>query len=188
MKIYNENKTKELAFNELDFEKGYLKADKLFVRHHDSIPEVKAKTVEQIVEELRSRGQEVEKNVFNGKWYKTLAKCEKGGKLVEQIFPIEYAPEQVAWDEYEDIQIYALYTEEELAERRLNDLRAIRERIFISFDTYKCNVYYGIEKESLEQREQIFAWYDAMKNLEDWAFENIPNQINYYYRRLTDNE
>ena len=36
MKIYNEQKARELSENELDLEIGYLKADKLFLAHHEA--------------------------------------------------------------------------------------------------------------------------------------------------------
>ena len=37
MKIFNETKTKKLSENEIDYEKGYLKYDKLFMAHHDAV-------------------------------------------------------------------------------------------------------------------------------------------------------
>ena len=114
MKIYNENKTKELVDSELDFEKGYLKADKLFIKHHEAIPEVRAKTAEQVAEELRAHGEEVRLNERDGRWYRTLRIYENGGRDVEEIFPIEYKPAKPAYDEYEDIEVYVLYTAAEL--------------------------------------------------------------------------
>lgn len=110
MKFYNENKTQELNENEIDFERGYLKDDKLFVTYHEAI---EGKTAEQIAQELIAQG--VVCNLrFDGNWYRRIAVYDNGGSDEEQIFPRQA---KEAYDEYEDIQVYVPYTEQELKER-----------------------------------------------------------------------
>lgn len=100
MKIYNQDKTQELNREELDFEKGYLKADKLFIAHHDAVEAQEAVYEDKIVEE------------------------ESGFPSVYKDLVSPAVEAQEAWDEYEDIQIYVLYTEKELAEREIRSLKA----------------------------------------------------------------
>ena len=76
-----------------DLEKGYLKEDSLFIMHHDA------------VEAVEEQGHwEVEREYPNG------------GKDVRWIIDVEGVEAAEAWDEYEDIYRYILYTPEELAE------------------------------------------------------------------------
>lgn len=66
---------------------------------------------------------------------------------------------------------------------RLQELRALREPLLIAFDKYKSNVNYGVEIETLEQRNIIIKWYNEIKNLnENYIIkdENIPKRIKYY--------
>lgn len=118
MKIYNETKTKELNENELDFEKGYLQRDKLFIAHHEATPLIKGKSAEEKVEELRAQGITVEQyDSQPGKFYIVTKIYDNGGKEVAEIEadPDEEAKE--AYDDYEDIYVYVPYTAEELTER-----------------------------------------------------------------------
>jgi hypothetical protein len=84
----------ELQEEHIDYEKGYLKEDSLFVAHHEAIEAVEEK----------------------GHW-KTVAEYPNGGKDVEWIIDVPGVEAAEAWDEYEDILRYIPYTEEELAER-----------------------------------------------------------------------
>ena len=90
MKIYNADKTQELSENELDNEKGYLKKDKLFIAHHEAVQAKEAVYIDKPV------------------------KYANGSVSIykELVTPAVEAKE--AWDEYEDIQVYVLYTEVEL--------------------------------------------------------------------------
>lgn len=103
MKIYNEEKTQELNREELNFEKGYLRADKILV-HHDAVLPQKAVYQNREVRE-ESGGISI---------YKHLVTPEVEGKE--------------AYDDYEDIQVYVPYTAEELKriadEKRHADLKA----------------------------------------------------------------
>jgi hypothetical protein len=93
MRIFDQNGN-ELLQENIDYEKGYLTEDSLFVVHHEA--------VEAVPEE--------------GHW-KTIAEYPNGGKDVEWVVDVPGVEATEAWDEYEDILRYIPYTEEEIAER-----------------------------------------------------------------------
>lgn len=94
MRILNQNDV-EIDLTSIDYEKGYLIEDRLFIAHHDA---------NDFIEE-------------QGHWI-VIAEClETGGKEVKWIVDEPAIPAREAWDEYEYIQRYILYTEEELAAR-----------------------------------------------------------------------
>lgn len=91
MRVFNEDKTQELK--EYDLNKGHLKLDKLFIRHHEAVEEIKEQ------------------------WhYETIAEYPNGGKDVSKAIDVPYQAPQEAFDEYEDIYVYIPYTYEELEE------------------------------------------------------------------------
>ena len=91
MRVFNEDKTQELK--EYDLNKGHLKLDKLFIRHHEAVEEIKEQ------------------------WhYETIAEYPNGGKDVSKVMDVPYQAPQEAFDEYEDIYVYIPYTYEELEE------------------------------------------------------------------------
>lgn len=91
MRVFNEDKTQELK--EYNLNKGHLELDKLFIRHHKAVEEIKEQ------------------------WhYETIAEYPNGGKDVEKIIDVPYQAPQEAFDEYEDIYVYIPYTDEELEE------------------------------------------------------------------------
>lgn len=104
MKIVDQNGI-EITENEVDYEKGYLKQDSLFVCHHEAV---------EAVEE-------------QGHW-ETVAEYENGGKDVEWIVDVPATEAAEAWDEYEDVLRYILYTDEELAEREAAQKKAEEEQ------------------------------------------------------------
>ena len=110
-RVFNEDKTQELT--EYDLTLGKLARDKLFVAHHEAVPEVVAKTVEEKVAAYQAEGQSVEQH--DGKYFLVVAQYPNGGKDIAEIFPTEAVPAQEAYDEYEDIYVYTPYTETELA-------------------------------------------------------------------------
>lgn len=109
MKIFNEEKMQELNKEELDFELGFLKADKRLIAHHDAVTAREAVYADRIVEE------------------------ENGGISVYKDLVTPAVEAKEAWDEYEDIQLYVPYTEEELKERadkkRHAELKAELEKV-----------------------------------------------------------
>ena len=91
MRVFNEDKTQELK--EYDLNKGHLKLDKLFIRHHEAVEEIKEQ------------------------WhYETIAEYPNGGKDVSKVIDVPYQAPQETFDEYEDIYVYIPYTYEELEE------------------------------------------------------------------------
>lgn len=100
MKILDETKTKELNLEKLDFQKGYLKADKLLIQHHNEVKGQAEKGHYEIVKMFPNGGGE-------SKW----------------VVDIPFAQSVEAWDEYEDIQVYIEYTEKELAEKEISELK-----------------------------------------------------------------
>lgn len=91
MRVFNEDKTQELK--EYFLNKGHLKLDKLFIRHHEAVEEIKEQ------------------------WhYETIAEYPNGGKDVSKVIDVPYQAPQEAFDEYEDIYVYIPYTYEELEE------------------------------------------------------------------------
>lgn len=63
---------------------------------------------------------------------------------------------------------------------RKNELRAKRFPLLKAFDVYKCSVAYGVEFEGDKQREEIIKWYNAIKDLDEDAINNVPDKIKYY--------
>ena len=49
--------------------------------------------------------------------------------------------------------------------------RTVRERLLKAWDIHTKNIAYGVEEETLEEHANCLKWYQAMKDLEDWAFE-----------------
>jgi hypothetical protein len=115
MTIYNETKT-EILNDNIDIDKGYLKADKILKEHHEAVAEVKGKTAEEIYNEALENGEKV--GIFGGEYCKILEEYTalngKLGRTVETIKAIPDTPAVEAYDEYEDIQVYVPYTEDEL--------------------------------------------------------------------------
>lgn len=97
MKVYNEAKTQEM-FN-YDLEKGYLKEDKIFVKHHEAQPAIEEQGHRQLI-----------------------AQYENGAEY-EWVVDQKAQPAKEAYDEYEDIQVYIPYTAKELASREIEELK-----------------------------------------------------------------
>ena len=89
MKILDEN---NVELPSPDLSKGRLVEERLFISHHDAV---------EAVEE---------------QWhYETIAEYPNGGKDVKRVVDVPGVEAKDAWDEYETIQRYVPYTEEELA-------------------------------------------------------------------------
>ena len=93
MKYYNEDRTEELKYEDIDREKGYIEYIKETV-HHDEVP---------YVEEVGH--------------YETVAEYPNGGKDVEWVVDTPGSQHQEAYDEEVTVGIYKLYTEEDLEYR-----------------------------------------------------------------------
>ena len=93
MRILDENNI-ELTEEQINLELGYLRPESIISIHHEA------------VEDVKEVGH-----------YEVIAEYPNGGKDVVWIIDVPGTEAKEAWDEYEDIQRYALYTEEELAAR-----------------------------------------------------------------------
>lgn len=100
MRIFDEQKTEEIL--NPDLEKGYLKEDKLLIAHHEAQAEVQEQTHIELI-----------------------AEYPNGGKEYEEVIDVPYQPAKEAWDEYEDIQVYILYNEDQLQNIENSKLNAM---------------------------------------------------------------
>jgi hypothetical protein len=100
LRIFDESKTRELFESDLDQEKGFLHDDKLLISHHDEL------------QEQAEIGH-----------YEVVNEYDNGGKDMKWVVDTPYVPHQEAYDEYEDIQVYVPYTDEQLAEREIATLK-----------------------------------------------------------------
>lgn len=95
MRIFNQDKTQEITNPDLTL--GYLVNDRLFIAHHEATPEIK---MQGHVEPFTNEFGLPDENF---------------------VIDVEYSPARDAWDEYENIQVYIPYTEEELNAKRIKD-------------------------------------------------------------------
>ena len=135
MRVFNKEKTYELF--SYDLEKGYLVADKLFIKHHPAV-------------------------IGNsGKFHFVVEKTyPNGGKDMKKVWDIEPVKAKEAYDEYEDIQVYIPYSQKELAEIEIKQLKdKLRETDYqaikyaegeLSFDEYQ-----SMKNQRKQWRERI---------------------------------
>ena len=152
-RVFNQDKTQELE--EYDLTAGKLVADKLFVRHHEAVPEVVAQTVEEKVAAYQANGQSVEQH--NGTYYLVVAQYPNGGKDIQEVTPTEASPAKDAYDEYEDIYVYKPYTAEELVEQQRETLRARRAAECFPIVNRGALWY---DKLTAEQMSELSVWYE----------------------------
>lgn len=75
-----------------DYVKGYTRPESILVKHHEATTAVEGKG-----------------------HYETIHEYPNGGKDVKYVWDVEPVEAHEAWDEFEDIQRYIKYTDEELA-------------------------------------------------------------------------
>ena len=137
MKIYNETKTEILE--NVDLEKGYLIKDKIVTKTIPSQQEVQ----EQFHYEYKE--------------------YPNGGKDQIKVVDVEYRPAKPESYEYEDIQIYKPYTQEEY----INNLRAKREtECFLIIN--RGQLWYDTlnEQQIVELKQWYIDWLDVTDTLE----------------------
>lgn len=160
MKIYDATKTHELNHEELDFSKGYLKDDTVIVAHHEATPLVKGKSAEEIYEELKSQGSDVQV-----RFYKILRRYDNGSADVEEIKDEPDILAKEAWDETEAIQVLVPFTEKELAMQEIADLQGQYD------ETKEAALQFSIgeltEEEFAPIRAKRKALRDRIKELEE---------------------
>ena len=107
MRIFNKDKTQEVF--EFDEELYYLRPDKLFIKHHEAIEEVKEISH---IEVFRKNEQ-------------------TGGVEYKEIIDVPHSPAQDAYDEYEDIQVIIPYTKEQLIISKIRERYTIDQELAI---------------------------------------------------------
>lgn len=93
MRILDQNGN-EMLESDVDYDKGYLKNDRILICHHES--------VDAVDEE--------------GHW-ETIREYPNGGKDVDWIVDVPGIEAKEAWDEYEDVRRFITYSSAEIAER-----------------------------------------------------------------------
>ena len=162
MRIFNEEKTIELT--NPDIEHGYLRFDRLLIKHHEAIPEKVVKTVEEVKAGLILHGKEVNLRTYETEGGEVEQKYyvvtnvyyrdgERSGNDEEPVEPV-VEPAVPAWDEYEDIQVYHSYTDEEYKDY----LRA--QRASICFPVVNRGAAWYVRL-TPEQNEELQKWYQA---------------------------
>lgn len=101
MRIFNEDKTKEITQNKVDHKKFKLVEDKLFIKHHEAT-------------EFKPQKSH----------YEVIAEYENGGKDVKEVIDEPQVDAREAYDEYEDILRLEPLNETELLNMELSELYA----------------------------------------------------------------
>lgn len=137
----------ELQQHEVDLELGYLVPEQLFVQHHDEIQEQPEKFHYECctfyfedetsldVSTLGNKDPHVKIVDENTGIFEYVDQGENKvyrGLDIKQVIDQEKIEHKDAWDEYEDIQRYKLYTEEELAEQQKRKEEAAKQQEFIT--------------------------------------------------------
>lgn len=145
MRIFDENDN-ELREEDIDLEEGYLTPDRMFIKHHDAIEghdrvfhyTVKAFYFEdgtsyepQSEDDPHIIIDDAQAGLFSYNDIEGSGKKLRGIDLKE-IEDSPAVPAQEAWDEYEDIQRYHLYTEEEKEAKEREKERKRREEEFMN--------------------------------------------------------
>lgn len=143
MKIYDEAGN-EITEEDVDTSKGRLVQDKKFIAHHDAeeaVEEVKHYRVKTVYFEdatsLDLEGDNTDEHLVivddkNGVFeYVDDTKDMVRGMDIEEVIDVEKKDAVEAYDEYEDIQIYKLYTEEELKERQEAEEKMKKQQEFM---------------------------------------------------------
>lgn len=141
MRILNEEDV-EIQEEDVDTQKGYLTPDKVLIKHHDAVEEsseeyhyyaetVYFKNGDQYSVSVEGEcdphiranedGVSFEYIPGEGEEYR-----EVQGMDVKKIVDKEQSEAKDAWDEYEEIQRYKLYTEDELRQRAEQELEVAR--------------------------------------------------------------
>ena len=126
MKVYNQEKTTILT--EYDLNKGYLVDDKIVIK---TIP-----PQEEVQEQFHYEYKEY----------------SNGGRDRIKVIDVAYQPAKPESYEYEDIQVYVPYTEEELKEQRKVEIRERLEQLSQDF----VQILVGAEFADIEERKAEF--------------------------------
>lgn len=144
MKVYNQEKTQILE--EYDVAKGKLVKDTITIKH----PEVKA---------VEEKGH-----------YETVAEYENGGKDVKWVVEVAGIEYQTAREETEEIYVYVPYTDEELKNIQIEELRYKRDIECFSIVNRGVLWYNTLTQNQIEELNQ---WYIAWLNVTETMIEPV---------------
>lgn len=132
----------ELTADELDFSKGYLKEEKIFIKHHDAVSAVEEQGHYEIIKEYPN-----------------------GGKDVEWIIDVPKVEAKEAYDEYEDIQRFVKFTQKELNSFRIEELKQkLNETDYCVLKIAEGSATYDDYSEIIAKRRE---WRKEINNLEE---------------------
>lgn len=143
MKILNEEDV-EIKESDVDTTKGYLRLDKKFVAHHEEQAEILEKKHYQVIRFLFEDGSQmlIEDNTDahvkviddQAGVFEYVDQGEGNvyhGAEIKSVIDQEHVEHKDAYDEYEDIQRYVLYTAEELAARKEAEEKQAKQTAFM---------------------------------------------------------
>ena len=143
MKIYNEEDV-EIKESDVDTTKGYLKSDKKFIVHHEEQPEISEKKHYEVERFVFEDGSQMLIETNENPHVKVIDDqagvfeyVDKGegnvyhGAEIKSVIDQEHVEHKDAYDEYEDIQRYVLYTEEELQARKEAEEKQAKQTAFM---------------------------------------------------------
>ena len=128
MRIFDKDKLFEIF--DVDLTRGYLREDKRLVSHHEPVPDIPEKSHYAI--------DKVFKN---------------GGVSYKKVVDSPAIPGKPAFDEYEDIYVYVPYSEDELKNKRLDEIRERMNQLSQDF----IQAWAGAQIYDLEERKAEFS-------------------------------
>lgn len=143
MKILNEEDV-EIKESDVDTTKGYLRLDKKFVAHHEEQAEILEKKHYQVIRFVFEDGSQmlIEDNTDahvkviddQAGVFEYVDQGEGNvyhGAEIKSVIDQEHVEHKDAYDEYEAIQRYVLYTAEELAARKEAEEKQAKQTAFM---------------------------------------------------------
>lgn len=141
MRILDESGN-ELAEQELDFLQGYLREEQLFIRRHEAVSPVKEKGHYEVVREYPN-----------------------GGKDVEWVVDSPGTEAREAYDEFETIQRFIAFTEEQRNAKRLSELKQrLRDTDYCVIKIAEGSATFEEYLETIENRKK---WRSEINDIEE---------------------
>lgn len=143
MRILNEEDV-EIKESDVDTTKGYLKSDKKFIVHHEEQPEISEKKHYEVERFIFKDGSQMLIETNEDPHVKVIDDqagifeyVDQGegnvyhGAEIKSVIDQEHVEHKDAYDEYEDIQRYILYTEKELQARKEAEEKQAKQTAFM---------------------------------------------------------
>ena len=140
-RIFNEYKTKEIAYEDIDWSKFTIEQDKLFIKHHEA--------TEKVEEQYH---------------YEVVKIYDNGGKDVKKVIDVPKVEAKEAYDEYEDILVLRPLNEVESALRKIDDYK---QKLFdTDYQAIKFAEGELSAEEYEETKQQRRKWREEINKLE----------------------